>query len=450
MSDFNNNQNHSAAGPSVLIAGGDIVDPTGRWQADIVVRDGVIAAVGSGLDRASADIVLDATGCVVASGFVDLGANVGEPGNDAAETVRSAAWGAAVGGYTTIHANPTAGSMVGSATGSVAVCDSVSAVRDLLHLAASAPISVRPIGAITQGCAGSALAPMYDMAALGVSLFSNGGRPIGDAGLMRRIMQYATGANITLMLHPEAADIGSHGVMNEGRHSSTMAVAGRPSLAEELGVGRDLALARATGARVHMHRISTRIAAELIAAAKADGVAVTCDATPHHLALTDEACLTFDTCTRVSPPLRTDVDVAALAKATIDGTLDAIVSDHTPCVPEAKELPFDTAPEGSLGLETAFAVAWTALDIHIEQLLTLMSWQPAQIAGLGPQRDGRMCECQIADIVCLELGHTWTVSGQHTMSPSRNSIFEGRTLTGRVRHTIAGGIPVVVNAEATR
>jgi len=286
---------------------------------------------------------------------------------------------------------------------------------------------------------------MREMAALGVSLFSDGGRYIGDGGLMRRAFEYVRSAEATLMVHPEAADVCGAGIMHEGECSSRMGVAARPAVAEEIGVGRDLALARLTGTAVHFQRVTTSGALKLISIAKALGMAVSCDVTSHHLDLTDTLCCGYDPNTRLSPPLRTIDHVRALCAGVTDGTIDAIVADHCPCVPESKEMPFDMAPTGSLGFETTFAAAWTALDIGIEDLLTLLSWQPAKIARLGPAHDGKIAKGRAADLVVLDLGETWRVSGQQMMSPSRNTILEGRTLTGRVRHTISDGNPVVVD-----
>ena len=424
---------------SLLIRGGEIVDPDGRRRADVLVRDGHIAAVAESFDDAEADVVVDAEGAVVASGFVDLATHVDEPGPAAADTVSSAAWGAAAGGFTTIHVLPDTDPAV----------DDPSVVRDIERCAVGSPVAVRVVGALTKGRAGAELAPLRELRDVGVTRFTDG-RAVRDVGLLRRLLDYASCLDIGVVLHPECADLGPNGVMNEGVVSSRLGVAGRPAVAEELGVSRDLAVARLAGTPVHFSRVTTAAALDAIAAAKAAGQPVTCDVTSHHLVATDDWCAGFDTATRVEPPLRTEADVAAVRARIADGTVDAIVTDHRAVVPEDKEMPFDHASPGSLGLETAFAAAWSALDVSIEHLLRLLSWQPAQLARLGPGRDGRVVEGNVADLVVLDLEQTWTVSGQRMISPSHNSLHEGRTLTGSVRHTIAAGLPVVLDGEVTR
>lgn len=424
---------------SLLIRGGEIVDPTGRRRADVAIRGGVITAIGGSIDPADADVVLDADGAVVASGFVDLATHVDQPGAEAAETIASAGWGAAAGGFTTIHVMPDTDPVI----------DDPSVARDVQRCAKDSPVAVRMVGALTQCRAGEAIAPLRELRDAGVQLFGDGA-PIADAGLLRRCLDYASTLDVGVVLHPEAADLGRHGVMHEGVWSSRLGVPGRPCVAEEIGVQRDLALARHSGVPIHFSRVTTAVALAAISAARDAGQPVTCDVASHHLVATDEWCSGFNTSARIEPPLRPLSDVNAVVAGLTNGEVDAIVTDHRAVVPEDKEQAFDAASPGSLGLETAFAATWTDLDLDIEQLLTLISWQPAKLARLGATRDGRVAEGNVADLVVLDLGHTWTVEGERMHSLSRNSIHEGRTLTGSVRHTIAAGLPVVVDNEVTR
>jgi dihydroorotase len=215
-------------------------------------------------------------------------------------------------------------------------------------------------------------------------------------------------------------------------------------------VMRDIALARMTGGRVHFQHLSTRRSVDLVAAAKAEGLAVTCEATPHHLTLTDERCAGYDTVFKVNPPLRTDDDVAAVRAGLGSGVVDCIATDHAPHAPEAKEQPFDQAPPGMLGLETALALALTHLDLAVEQVLGLLSWRPAAVLGVDAVHGGPIAEGRPANLCVVDPAATWTVDAATLASRSRNTPFAGMTLTGRVRHTLLGGEAVVVDAEAQR
>jgi dihydroorotase len=238
--------------------------------------------------------------------------------------------------------------------------------------------------------------------------------------------------------------------MHEGRWSAQLGIAGQPPEAEELMVARDLALARLTGARIHLQHLSTTGSVELVRAARAKGLRVTAEATTHHFTLTDAECASYDPVFKVNPPLRTDADVAAVRTGLADGTLEAIATDHAPHTQEEKERAFDQAPPGMLGLETALALALTELDLPIEQVLALLSWQPARIAGLADRHGGPVAEGGTANLCVIDPTATWTVDPTRSASRSRNTPYAGRTLTGRVRHTVLRGEPVVIDAEAQR
>ena len=291
---------------------------------------------------------------------------------------------------------------------------------------------------------------MAELAELGVRFFTDDGSGVQDGRLMRRALEYATGLGVTLAQHCEDDVLAAGGAMNEGAWSSRLGIPGQPAEAEEVMVMRDVALARLTGARVHFQHLSTRRSVDLVAAAKAEGLRVTCEVTPHHFTLTDERCSTYDPVFKVNPPLRTDDDVAAVRAGLAAGTVDCIATDHAPHAPETKEAPFDQAPPGMLGLETALALALTQLGLPIDQALGLLSWRPSAILGVGDVHGGPIEPGRPANLCVVDPAARWTVDPAALASRSRNSPYAGMTLTGRVRHTVLAGEPVVIDAEAQR
>jgi dihydroorotase len=422
---------------SIVIRGGEVVDATGSRRADVLVEDGRIAAVGNDL---SADVSLDAGGCVVAPGLVDLHTHLRQPGKEEAETVETGARAAVLGGFTAVLAMPN----------TTPAIDSAGVAREVLDLGRDACCDVYTSGAITVGRAGTQLAPMAELAALGVRFFTDDGTGVQDGRLMRRALEYAKGLGVTLAQHCEDDVLAAGGAMNEGAVSALLGLPGQPAEAEEVMVMRDIALARLTGGRVHFQHLSTRRSVALVAAAKAEGLAVTCEATPHHLALTDELCASYDPVFKVNPPLRTAEDVAAVRAGLADGTIDCIATDHAPHAPETKEQPFDEAPPGMLGLETALAVALTHLDLPLPEVLALLSWRPAAILGLEDTHGAPIAEGRPANLCVIDPSASWTVEPERLASRSRNTPYAGMTLTGRVRHTIVGGKAVVIDAECQR
>jgi dihydroorotase len=291
------------------------------------------------------------------------------------------------------------------------------------------------------------------MADLGVRLFTDDGTGVQDGRLMRRALEYASPLGVTLAQHCEDDALAAGGHMNEGEWSSRLGMPGVPVEAEELMVVRDLALARLTaglGARLHLLHLSTAGSVELVRRAKAAGLGVTAEAAPHHFTLTDASVAGYDPVFKVNPPLRTPADVDALKAGLADGALDAIATDHAPHAQEDKELPFDQAPPGMLGLETALALALTELDLPLEQVLALLSWRPARIAGIEADHGGPVAEGRPANLCVVDPAATWVVDPSATASRSRNTPYAGRKLTGRVRHTVLRGEPVVIDGEAQR
>lgn len=430
----------------MFVRGGRVVDERGERRADVRVVDGAVVEIGSSLAPSAGATVLDAEGCVVAPGLVDLQVHFREPGREDAETVESGARGAALGGYTAVVCMPNTDPPL----------DDAAVVASVLARGRDAACDVRVAGCITKGRAGRELAPLGELYDLGVRIFTDDGDCVADALVMRRAFEYASALDgAVLAQHAEDPELVRGGHMHEGAWSSRLGIRGRPAEAESSIVARDLALARRTGGRYHVLHMSTAASAELVRAAKADGVAVTAECTPQHLVLTDEACAGFDPAFKMNPPLREQADVDALRAALADSTIDAIATDHAPHTPESKDVPFEEAPPGMLGVETALAVVLTTLVepgiITLAQALAAMSWRPARIASLDRWgHGGPIAAGQPAHLCVIDPAAQWVVDADRLASRSRNSPWDGWKLTGRVRHTVFGGVPVVRDGEATR
>ncbi|MDQ6615312.1 MAG: dihydroorotase [Actinomycetota bacterium] len=426
---------------AILIRGGTVIDATGKRVADVLTRGGVVAAVGLDLeDTVAGARILDASGCIVAPGLVDLHSHLRQPGREEVETIETGARAAALGGYTAVVAMPNTDPPI----------DSAAVARHVLELGATAACEVAVAGAITVGRGGKLLAPLAEMAELGIRLFTDDGNGVQDARLMRRALEYASALGVTLAQHCEDSSLAAGGHMHEGEWSSRLGLPGVPAEAEELMVMRDLALSRLTGAPIHFLHLSTASSLAMVRAAKQGGARITAEAAPHHFTLTDAAVASYDTVFKVNPPLRPAADVAAVKAALADGTVDAIATDHAPHAQEDKEAPFDQAPPGMLGLETALALALTELDLPIERVLALLSWQPAAIAGLSGRHGGPIGAGAPANLCVIDPEASWVVDPSRLASRSRNCPYAGRALTGRVRHTILRGEPVVIEGEAQR
>jgi dihydroorotase len=430
-------------GATLVIAGGTVVDETGQRRADVAVRGDSIVDVG---ERLAGDRTIDARGCVVAPGFVDLHVHLREPGREEAETIETGSRAAALGGFTAVVAMPN----TDPAQDSVTVVEFVRAQGERAGLC-----EVLPSGCITVGRAGTALAPLGELAAAGVRLFTDDGNGVQDPLLMRRAMEYALDLGVVLAQHCEVARLTEGAVMHEGPCCSRLGLPGWPALAEELMVHRDIELARLTGAPIHLLHLSTARSVELVRAAKADGLPVTAEATPHHISLTDELLAGYDATYKVNPPLRTQSDVEALRAGIADGTIDAIATDHAPHAPETKEQPLDQAPPGMLGLETALGVAIAELHhgptaMPIADIVGALSWRPARIAGVADRHGGPIAAGRPANLTVFDPAAEWQVRPAALASRSHNTPYVGRQLVGRVRHTLFRGALVVADGVAQR
>jgi dihydroorotase len=424
-----------------------VVDAAGERVADVRVVDGAVAEVGEALDApvGKSGRVLDAGGCVVTPGLVDLHVHLREPGDEEAETIETGTRAAARGGFTAVVAMPNTRPPL----------DDAAVVGSVLSTArAVALCDVMSSGCITKGREGQQLAPMGELHALGVRIFTDDGACVMSAGVMRRALEYARSLpGAVVAQHAEDETLAAGGSMHEGAWSSRLGIPGRPAAAETVIVARDIELCAITGTRVHFLHVSAAGTVELVRAAKARGLPVTAEAAPHHFTLTDAECASFDPLFKVHPPLRTDADVAAVRAGLADGTIDAIATDHAPHTPESKERVFEEAPPGMLGLETAVALALTELVepgyLTLRTALGALSWRPAAIAGLG-EHGGAVEVGRAANLAVVDPAVRWEVDPARLASRARNTPYVGRKLTGRVRHTVFRGEGVVVDGEATR
>lgn len=416
----------------LLIRGGRVVDPGDGVSriADVLVDSGLVVAMAPDIPAADHQTI-HVSGLIVAPGLVDIHVHLRDPGQTHKEDIESGTRAAVRGGFTAVACmantappidHPVVVEYVRSRARDVAAC------------------RVYPIGAITKGLQGHELAPLAGLASAGVVAFSDDGTAVGDAGLLSRALKYAGMTGLPVIEHCEDPTISASGVMHDGAYAALLGLSGIPAASEEIIVARDLRLAEATGARLHIAHVSTAVSVRMIRDAKLRGVQVTAEVTPHHLVLTDTDIGDYDTNRKMNPPLRGAEDVAALREALADGTIDAIVTDHAPHALEEKLVEFDRAPFGVVGLETALGVVITHLVrpgvLSIEQALRSMSTQPAHILGIP---GGRLRVGDAADLVVIDPDRRWTVRSDEFASRSRNTPFEGWNLEGKAVLTIVGG-----------
>ena len=417
----------------LVIAGGTVIDPQEERAArlDLLVEDGVVRALDrpGAFDGVEADRI-DAAGCMVAPGLIDMHVHLREPGYEYKETVLTGTRAAVAGGFTGVacmaNTNP--------------VNDTAAVTRYIREQARAAGLArVFPIGALSKGLRGEELADIGDMLDAGAVAISDDGRPVMDANLMRRALEYCSMFDVPISVHEEDLDLAAGGSMHEGPTALRLGLRGVPAAAEDVMVARDVALARLTRGRVHIAHVSTRTAVEEVRRAKADGLAVTAEVTPHHFTLTEEAVGAYDTNAKMSPPLRLAADVAAMQAGLRDGTIDAIATDHAPHHRDEKEVEFDCAAHGVTGLETALPLTLQLVRagvLTLPQAIRKLTLNPARILGLDY---GRLTPGAAADVTIFDPAAVWRVDPLASYSRSHNTPFAGWDMTGKVVRTLVAG-----------
>ena len=415
----------------ILLRGGRLLDPaSGRDErSDVLLEDGVVKASGAGLAASGAQVI-DAAGCWIAPGFVDLHCHLREPGQEYKEDIASGGRAAVAGGFTS----------VACMANTHPVNDDPAMTDYILDRARQdSPARVLPIAAATRGLEGKVMTEMVTLVAAGAVAFSDDGKTIMDSGVMRRVLQYSRLVDVPVIVHCEDRTLVADGVVNEGPVSTRLGLPGNPAVAEEVHIARDLLLAEATGARLHVAHVSTAGGVAMIRRARERGICVTAEVTPHHLMLTDAAALGFDTNTKVAPPLRSDADRKACREGLVDGTLDAIATDHAPHAVHEKDLEFTQAPPGMIGFETALALVLDLVrqgELTPLELMRRLSTNPARILH---RPGGSLAPGAPADVVVVDPERRWTYDPAKGYSKSRNSPWAGQTLTGRARLTFVAG-----------
>lgn len=419
----------------LLIANGHLIDPAAQENTgmNVLIEDGKVSAWLRPNEKPPEGCeFFDASGLLVAPGFIDLHVHLREPGQEHKETIASGAAAAVAGGWTSVCPMPNTNP----------VNDNAAITRYMIEQAEHAGLAnVFPIGAITKSSDGAELAEMGEMKAAGAVAVSDDGRPVPNAGIMRRAMQYAKDFGLPVIDHCEDKSLSAGGVMHEGRISLLLGLKGMPALAEDIDAVRDIILAKDTGAHVHIAHVSTKGAVDAVRRAKNEGINVTCEVTPHHFTLTDKFVEGYDTNYKMAPPLRSEEHLEAIIEGIKDGTIDAIATDHAPHHHDEKALEFDRAPMGITGLETAVGLAFNELVhkgiVSLERLVEMCSANPARIfslEGRGTLRPG-----SVADITVIDPEAKWTYSNAESRSRSRNSPFDGWEFTGRAVATFVGG-----------
>ncbi|MXX11340.1 MAG: dihydroorotase [Nitrospira sp. SB0667_bin_9] len=428
----------------ILIAGGHVIDP-GQWDgvADVLIEEGKISAVEPNLQQKLQKVkglkIIDAKDLLVCPGFVDLHVHFREPGFEYKETIATGSAAAVAGGFTSVCCMPN----------TYPVNDSRSITEFILAQAAAAgKARVFPIGAITKGSKGEELAEIGELFDAGCVAISDDGVPVMNSLVMRRAMEYASAFHLPVIDHCEDSQLSRGGCMHEGAVSTELGIPGIPKAAEEVMVARNIALAELTGARLHLPHVSTLGSVRMTREAKARGIPVTAEACPHHFSLTDEAVRSYDTNAKMNPPLRTDEDVRAIKEGLQDHTIDIVATDHAPHAVQEKQLEFDEAPFGIIGLETAFPLTLNLVEegiLTLEQAIAKLTREPARVFGLPY---GTLAPGGEADVTLIDLNATWVVDVARLHSLSHNTPYAGWTMKGKVVKTFVGGI-IVYDREET-
>jgi dihydroorotase len=427
-------------GVRLLVRGGRLVDPSQGLDGllDLLIEDGRVAAVGEGIAAGESTEILDASGLVVAPGFLDLHVHLREPGQEYKETVESGTRAAAAGGFTAVACMPNT---------QPPNDDPATTEYILAQAARHGWARVYPVAAVSKGLKGEELAEIGESVRAGAVAVSDDGLPVGNPELMRRALLYTRHFGVPVLQHAEDLSLSGSGVMHEGEWSTRLGLPGIPGLAEDLMVSRDLLLLEETGGRYHVQHLSTGRSLALVREAKGRGLPVTCEATPHHLLLTDEEVSRsgFSTHAKMKPPLRSEGDRQALLAGLADGTVDAIASDHAPHHADEKDVEFSLAPFGIVGLETTVSLCLDRLVaagvIGLARLIELLSTGPARVLNLP---GGTLAPGSVADVTLLDLAREVTVDPRSFQSKSRNTPFAGWKLRGAPAGTILGGQRVLV------
>src|SRR5438876_8057405 len=431
---------------SLLIKGGRGVSPEDGLDGnlDVLVENGVVRRAAPDL-ALRADETVDARGQVVSPGFIDLHVHLREPGDSDSETLETGLAAAVAGGFTAVCAMPN----------TRPVNDCVEATRALIGRARQVGLArVFPVAAVSAGSEGETLTDFSSLAQAGAVAFSDDGRPVKTAGLMRRAFQAARPLGFPIIEHCEDPSLSAGGIVNEGEVAERLGLRGIPNASEEVCLARDLVLAENTGARLHVAHLSTRGALTMVRAAKRRGIRVTCEVTPHHFTLTEESVVQYGAHAKMNPPLRGAEDVKAIVAGIADGTVDAIATDHAPHAPPLKAKPLDEAPFGIIGLETALGLALAHLGhtdkVSLWQLVVLLSANPSRIINrIGDPALGEIRVGGAADLTVFNPEVAWTYRGAEGRSNSRNSPFDGCKLRGAVTATIVAG-KIVYRRSAAR
>jgi dihydroorotase len=420
----------------LVIRNGRVICPSSGYDnvADVLIENGRIAGVGQHLASPGAE-TLDATGLIVAPGFIDIHVHLREPGFEHAETIESGSRAAAAGGFTTICCMPNTMPVNDSATVTIYIIE-----RARRH----AVVNVFPVGAITKGSKGEELAAISSMVAAGAVALSDDGRPVMNSRVMRRAMEAASALDIPVIDHCEDLNLSGDGDMHECLDSVRLGLSGIPSAAEDVMVARDILLSELTGARYHVAHISTKHAVSMVAYAKQRGLAVTAEATPHHIALHTGLMPAYDSNYRMKPPLRSDQDVDAVVNGLVDGSIDCMATDHAPHAGDDKMQEFEKCPFGIIGLETAMGTALEVLvhsgKLSLNRVIALFTSEPARVIGwTGEQARGALKAGYAGDVTLLDPNRTWTYDANKSFSKSNNSPFHEHTFHGGPVATIVGG-----------
>ncbi len=414
----------------LLIKNGRVIDPASGTDAtqDVLLDKGRVAKIGAGISSPDAE-VFDASGLVVAPGFIDLHCHLREPGQELSETIETGTRSAAKGGFTAVCCMPN----------TQPVNDNASVTRGMVERAASAcGVRVWPIGAASVGSKGESLAEIAAMKDAGIVAVSDDGKPVATARLMRQVMEYCSTLGLPVIDHCEDPSLFAGGVMREGVQSVRLGLKGIPAQSESICAGRDVEVAALTGARLHIAHMSTTGALEYVRAAKKQGLRVTCEVTPHHFTLTDED-VRYDTNYKMNPPLASRADRDALIAGLADGTVDAIATDHAPHHPASKDVEFDRAPFGILGFETAIGLGLSELvhpgKLSLKRLIELFTTGPARVLNM----DRKLAVGEVGDVTIFSTDRPWTYKAAASPSKSRNTPFDGREFRGGPVATIVGG-----------